>query len=279
MMATFAKNENKPGEAAAAALTIYVCPKCKGSLAVAAHELRCNACAGAYPVRSDTPDFLGGDWRRSKNFSLRHANWFDWLAPIYETNLWYPVVMRLAGVKGVASLPELLKAVEEMTGTVSGTVLDVACGPGTFGRRIAAHAQAVCGIDISLGMLEQGRAYAQREHATNIQYARACVEALPFAGETFAGALCCGSLHLFEDTGLALGEIARTLQPGARLVGVTFTRTDTRFSRFARRHGARFFEVKQLGELLQEAGFEGYRPRTFGSALIFSAQLNGTRAA
>jgi len=276
MISSFAENEAQRRAALTPDLSVYVCPKCKGSLAAASGALRCDACGRTYPVRNHIPDFLGDDWRHSKNFSLRHSNWFDWLAPIYETKLWYPVVMRLAGVKGVASLPVLLSTVEEMAGTVSGDLLDVACGPGTFGRRIAAHSRNVFGIDISFGMLEQGFAYAQREHVTNMCFARAGVEALPFAKEAFAAAVCCGSLHLFEDTVLALREIARTLRPGAQLAGFTFTANDSRFSRFAKRNGARFFEVNRLGDLLREAGFEDYRSRTYGSALLFSACKAGT---
>jgi ubiquinone/menaquinone biosynthesis C-methylase UbiE len=159
-----------------------------------------------------------------------------------------------------------------MMGTIQGLVLDAACGPGTFGRSIAAQSQAVFGIDISHGMLEQGRQYAQREHVSNIHFARARVEALPFPDDTFAAALCCGSLHLFEDPLLTLRQIGRTLKCGAQLVAVTFAARDTAFSRFAQRHGARLFEVDGLGNLLLLAGFEDYRPRLFGSALIFSAR-------
>ena len=272
---TFAENELIRTPAATSPLAAYVCPRCKGALAVAAQELRCAACAHAYPVRNRIPDFLGVDLRHSASWSLRHARVFDWLAPIYETNLWYPVVMKLAGVKGVTTLPELLATVDAMVGTIPGDVLDVACGPGTFGRRVAAHSRSVFGIDISPGMLEQGCKYAERERVININFACARVEALPFAQQTFAAALCCGSLHLFPDAALALREIARTLQPGALLVGLTFTQTNTRFSRFAERHGGRLFDVQNLGSLLREVGFEDYSPSTFGSALLFSVRKKG----
>jgi len=233
-------------------------------------------------VRNNTPDFITDELQHSTSWMLRHSGLFDRLAPIYETKLWYPVVMKLAGVEGIASLPVLLTTLEELMGTVSGDVLDAACGPGTFGRRIARHSRMVFGIDISAGMLEQGRRYARREHVPNIAFARARVEGLPFANETFAAALCCGSLHLFEDTALALREIARTLKPGALLVGVTFTPSNMGLLRFAtmrkyvvQRHHARLFEVKNLGDILSHAGFEDYRPRTYGSGLIFSARRSG----
>jgi ubiquinone/menaquinone biosynthesis C-methylase UbiE/uncharacterized protein YbaR (Trm112 family) len=279
MTASSAEFETQRAGNPSQALAVYVCPSCKGGLAIAPCALRCDLCQRTYPVRHGIPNFLEADslrkvWRHSTNSALRHADWFDWLALIYETSFWYPLALRFAGVTGIASLAELRTIVDETVGTVSGDVLDVACGPGTFGRRIAPHADSVFGIDISIGMLERGRRYAQREQVTNISFARARVEALPFSPQTFAAALCCGSLHLFEDPVLALREIARTLQPSALLVGFTFTGTNTGLARFARRHGARVFDVQNLGDLLQRAGFAGYAPRTFGSGLLFSARKN-----
>jgi SAM-dependent methyltransferase len=48
------------------------------------------------------------------------------------------------------------------------------------------------------------------------------VEALPFEDSFFDAALCCGSLHLFADTVIALREIARVMKPAAILAGFTF---------------------------------------------------------
>jgi len=271
-LATFIEHGTQRGGAVTRPAAIYVCPQCKGPLAADQQALCCAACAKTYAVRRDIPDFIGDDLRHSKNWSLRHAGFFNWLAPIYETKLWYPIVMRLAGVKDVASLPQLISTVAAMTGAVSGDLLDVACGPGTFGRRIAAQVTTVFGIDISTGMLEQGRTYAARENVPNVHFARATVEALPFADARFAAALCCGSLHLFEDTRVALREIARTLKPGAQLVGFTFAATESAFSRFALRHGGRLFEAKSLGEMLSETGLGDYTSQTFGSALLFRAR-------
>lgn len=270
-ISTFVEHEMHSRATLPSDLAVYVCPKCKGLLSLAAGTLRCDSCERTYPVRNRIPDFICGDLRQSENFSLRHSTRFDWLAPIYETRLRYPVVMRLAGVRGLTSLPELLTTVEPATGAVSGHVLDVACGPGTFGRRLAPHAQAVYGIDISFGMLEQGSAYAQREKVSNMHFARAQVESLPFACDTFAAAVCYGSLHLFSDAGLALREIARTMKPGAGFFGFTFADTDSRFSPFSRRHGARLFVTTELGGLLNNAGFEDHGFRVFGSALLWSA--------
>jgi ubiquinone/menaquinone biosynthesis C-methylase UbiE len=279
---TSSSKENGPQPGEALTTTPYVCPKCKGGLAVGSLALRCDACGRTYPLRNNIPDFIAEDLQHSRGRALRVSGMFDRVAPIYETNLFYPVLMKLGGVKGIASLPALLAMVEEMMGTILGDVLDAACGPGTCGRRIAPHARAVFGVDISAGMVEQGQTYAQREHVTNMNFARALVDALPFAKETFAAALCCGSLHLFEDTTVALREIARTLKPGALLVGTTFIMSNTGLMRFAmmrKRYGSRLLDVKKLGDSLSEAGFEDYRPRTYGSGLVFSVHKSGSSAA
>jgi len=259
----------------------YACPTCKGGLVVQGRALHCWICHRSYAVHRDIPNFIAEDLTQSRSWSLRHSGLFDWLAPVYETRLWYPVVMKLVGVQNVASLPELLKLVRDMVEPITGNILDVACGPGTFGRRVAGPSRAAYGIDISAGMLEQGRIYAQREHVTNMHFARARVESLPFADGTFQAAMCCGSLHLFADTVLALREIGRALKPGALLVGVTFTPSSAGMFRFrkvreyiSRSYGTHLFGIEALGELLREAGFGSYRARAYGSGLIFSAYKN-----
>lgn len=177
------------------------------------------------------------------------------------------------------SLPQLIQSVVELAGSVTGRVLDVACGPGTYGRRVASPARKVYGIDISRGMLEQGLAYSRREGVTDISFARAKVEALPFADAVFDAALCCGSLHLFPDTVGALREIGRAMRPGARLIVLTFTAGDAGILRFRwlreryRRSGRlRIFEIPALEQDLRQAGFENFRPATTGSLLTFTAQ-------
>ena len=136
----------------------------------------------------------------------------DRMARIYETKLWYPVVLKVYGGFHSLSFAQLIAKVTEKMQTTEGRVLDVACGPGTYGRRIASPSREVFGIDVSMGMLRQGAIYIANENNPHMHFARARVEALPFADRLFDAALCCGSLHLFADTVIALREIARVLQ-------------------------------------------------------------------
>jgi ubiquinone/menaquinone biosynthesis C-methylase UbiE len=156
--------------------------------------------------------------------------------------------------------------------------LDIACGPGTFGRRVASPSKTVYGIDISMGMLQQGRVYTQEEQIPNAHFARARAEILPFGDQCFDGAICCGALHLFADTLAALQEIGRILKAGAQLAVFTFTAGDAGILRFRRirehvrqDHGVHVFEILQIEGCLREAGFEMFHPKTYGSVLTFSA--------
>ncbi len=80
----------------------------------------------------------------------------------------------------------------------------------------------VYGIDVSGRMLRHGAAYAAAEGIPSVHFARARVEALPFGDGLFDAALCCGSLHLFADTVIALSEMARVMKPATTLSAFTF---------------------------------------------------------
>jgi ubiquinone/menaquinone biosynthesis C-methylase UbiE len=203
----------------------------------------------------------------------------DRLAPIYESRLWYPLVLNLYGGWRCTTLAQVVRDISQIVGGTGGLILDAACGPGTFGRRVATRESQVYGVDISLGMLQQGRAYVERDRLDHVHFARAQVEALPFRDALFDAAICCGSLHLFADTVRALREIGRTTKGGAPLAAMTFVAGDRGLFRFPRirehvrqDHGAHIFELPELEEYLAQAGFERFLPQTYGSVLVFGAR-------
>jgi ubiquinone/menaquinone biosynthesis C-methylase UbiE len=203
----------------------------------------------------------------------------DRMARIYETRLWYPIVLNVYGGFHSSSLAQLVRTVAQKVQSTEGRVLDIACGPGTFGRRIASPSKEVFGIDVSLGMLRQGVAYIAREGIPNVHFARARVEALPFEDGFFDATLCCGSLHLFADTVLALREMARAMKPGAILAVFTFTAGRKGILKFRRvrewslrDHGLHVFDLPEMEQYLTASGFENFQPEVSGSILTFSAR-------
>jgi ubiquinone/menaquinone biosynthesis C-methylase UbiE len=203
----------------------------------------------------------------------------DKMARIYETKLWYPVVLAVYGGLRSPSLLQLIGQICRNVQSARGPVLDIACGPGTFGRRVASDSREVYGIDVSRGMLRQGAAYAAKEGIAKMHFARARVEALPFEDQFFDAVICCGSLHLFTDTAVALDEMARVMKPGGILSVFTFTAGDAGILKYRwvrewslRNHGLHVFELPEIERYLAGSKFEDFRPEVSGSVLTFSVR-------
>jgi len=258
---------------------IYACPLCRRLLCQEDNVLRCPTCSKAYPIREGIPDFILEELSRSADPVLRRMTAIDRMARIYEKRLWYPIVLNVYAGFPSPSLAQLVSAVSQRIQSTKGRVLDIACGPGTFGRRIASPSKEVFGIDVSMGMLRQGAAYTAREGVPNIHFARARVEALPFEDGLFDAALCCGSLHLFADTVIALREIARAMKPAAILSVFTFTAGREGILKYRhvrewslRNHGLHVFDLSEMERYLTASGFNNFQPEVSGSTLTFSAR-------
>lgn len=95
--------------------------------------------------------------------------------------------------------------------------IDLACGPGTYTRPLAARVGRAIGADLTPAMVEKARAEAARDGIANIEFVCADIYALPFADKS-AGIVSCGyAFHHMTDPPRALAEMARVLQPGGRM--------------------------------------------------------------
>ncbi len=246
----------------------FVCPKCKRPLRSVDNSLYCSECDRTYPITSGIPDFIAGDSQASLAPVLRIAKVMDFLAPIYESRFWQQLNLKLAGARG-SSLRSIASFHSQTLEGVTGSVLDVACGPATYGRRIASASRSVYGIDISMGILRKGMTYVARARMSGVYLARARVEELPFGNAVFDGAICSGSLHLFPDTVLSLREIARTMKTGAPLSVQTFIAGNTIVNRLLKKQSwVHNFELVELQQYLTEAGFQGFRWKLDGPIVI-----------
>ena len=96
-------------------------------------------------------------------------------------------------------------------------ILDLACGPGTLTRRLAAIVSPggeVVGLDLAPGMIALAR-------SINIPAARfelMDIERLELADQSFDAALCGHGLQFVSDLPRALSEARRVLRPKGRLV-------------------------------------------------------------
>ena len=262
---------------------VYACPKCKQALEPRSGSLYCHDCALDYPILDGIPDFIAQDLEHCTDHDLRYiakrdgSRLLDVLASSYETYI-YPPVCNLYGGWHSTSLPELARHVSDIVGPTTGVILDVACGPGTYGRRMASTSRAIYGIDISLSMLRQGARYVDRDGLPNVHFARAMVEALPFPSGLFDAAICAGSLNHFPDTVLALREINRTMKAGAPLAVMCFVISNRGVLKYkfmrdrVESNGGHVFALPDLERYVAEAGFEGFHPHLYGAIVVFSAR-------
>jgi SAM-dependent methyltransferase len=250
-----------------------------------ARSLACRPCRLAYPIIEGIPDFIVDNLAASRHVVLRRVRWFDWLACIYDLKPLYPLVLRIYGGWRV-SYAGMLRLMAALVEGVSGLFLDVACGPGTLGRRLAGPTREFYGIDMSWGMLRQGVALAGREGLATVHFARSLAESLPFPDGFFDAGLCGAALHLLADPQRGLREIWRTLKPGAPLAATTIIAGKEglfKFRAFRQHalsfHGIRSFTVPELRHLTAQAGFMDFEPHVFGSLVVFRVRKPGGRRA
>jgi ubiquinone/menaquinone biosynthesis C-methylase UbiE len=108
--------------------------------------------------------------------------------------------------------------VEALGPRASGTILDVACGPGIVTAAIAPKAHAVVALDLTPEMLEKARQRCAKAGCDNVTFREGSATELPFAENTFAGVVTRLSMHHFTEPRRALAEMFRVLQPEGRLV-------------------------------------------------------------
>jgi SAM-dependent methyltransferase len=96
-------------------------------------------------------------------------------------------------------------------------VLDAGCGEGYLTREIASHgARQVTGADKSPALIAAARAASARQPA--VSFHEADLAALPFADESFDLAVVNHVFNDLPDIKGPVGELARVLRPGGRLV-------------------------------------------------------------
>jgi ubiquinone biosynthesis O-methyltransferase len=171
------------------------------------------------------------------------------------------------------------KLLFELAGSVVGkTVLDVGCGDGALASELARHGAIVTGLDADPAMIATARRLTEIE-ATQLQLIEGQVERLPINDAAFDLVLAVTVLCFVRDAEQAVGEMARVLKPGGRLVIGELGRWSL-WAAYRRIRGwlghptwraARFRTAFELSELVSTAGLEvagirgaAYYPPLFG---------------
>jgi ubiquinone/menaquinone biosynthesis C-methylase UbiE len=170
--------------------------------------LICRNCKTIFPVRNGYLDLHPGDPEPVP--PIQHLMQFPPIVAVYE-RLWRPIGYFIASKH---SFPKDVDRIASLIQRRHGLILDLACGPGNFTRRIArlAPESIVVGFDLSPQMLERAVRLTAGERLRNVFYIRGSALSLPFKAEAFDAVTCCGALQLFRDQDQAVGEIARVLK-------------------------------------------------------------------
>ncbi len=100
-------------------------------------------------------------------------------------------------------------------------VLDLAAGTGVSTAELRRSGAQAIACDFSLGMLQAGRANKRRRR---VPFVAGDALHLPFADAAFDAATISFGLRNVADVPRALGELARVVRPGGRLVICEFSR-------------------------------------------------------
>lgn len=114
---------------------------------------------------------------------------------------------------------ESLKVLEEWTarGRYKRAV-DVGTGTGFTAFAVAPYTDDIVAADITPAMLHETRSLADQRGITNLSYALAAAEDLPFADSSLDLLTCRIAAHHFQDLGKAVSEWRRVLAPKAVLI-------------------------------------------------------------
>lgn len=130
-------------------------------------------------------------------------------------------------------------------------VLDVGCASGLQIFRLAPKIKEGIGVDIARSFIDTANQEKIKRGISNVSFAQAVVETLPFEDAKFDKIICGEVLEHVHDKDAALSEIARVLKPGGMfVVSVPNLNADaTWWGRLLRRLGIRSFtSLEQFSE-------------------------------
>jgi SAM-dependent methyltransferase len=141
-------------------------------------------------------------------------------------------------------------------------VADLGCGEGYLTIEASRWASRVIAIDRSATVLARARSLASRRKVRNVIWRRGELEHLPIGDASVDVALLSQALHHAGDPGAALGEAARILVPGGRVLILDLREHDQAWVR--ERLGDRWlgFSETSLAQMLKSAGFTDIRVHT-----------------
>jgi ubiquinone/menaquinone biosynthesis C-methylase UbiE/DNA-binding transcriptional ArsR family regulator len=137
------------------------------------------------------------------------------------------------------------------------TVADLGCGTGAMLATLAPHVSRVIGVDASEEML--GAARKRLEGVASVDLRKGSLEALPIDAASVDAATMMLVLHHLPSPAAAIGEAARILRPGGRLLIVDMVPHEHEEYRQQMGHVWLGFSEEQTKRLLTQSGLAAPR--------------------
>jgi len=142
-----------------------------------------------------------------------------------------------------------------LTGLIEvGDVLDIASGDGVLAELLAPHADSILCLDASERVVTAARARLKPQR--NVEVRLGDMHALDIGERRFDLVLLMHALTYSESPAQVVGEAARTLKPGGRLLATTLARHAHRNTVAPFDHRNLGFRNEELREFARKAGLE-----------------------
>jgi ubiquinone/menaquinone biosynthesis C-methylase UbiE/DNA-binding transcriptional ArsR family regulator len=142
------------------------------------------------------------------------------------------------------------------------SLLDLGTGTGRMLELFGPHIERGLGIDLSLEMLAIARSRLERAGLRHCSVRQGDIYDLALPRDSFEVVLVHQVLHFLDDGARAIGEAARMLRPGGRLLVVDFAPHDLEFLREEQAHRRLGFAADTISHWIATAGLDVVNHRT-----------------
>ena len=163
---------------------------------------------------SEIPNLMNSDYLKGDN--EKYMKMYNWMSPVYD--FVETIGVKLMYGNQVNQMRQEMMNMLEWEDSVS--VLYVSIGTGKdlefIPQSIDRKSLTICGVDISLGMLQKCKKRFGKQ--LNLSLLNCCAEDLPFKDNSFDIVFHVGGINFFNDRQKAMDEMIRVAKDGTKLL-------------------------------------------------------------